>query len=65
MSCVDGCELLVGWCKTDMGGLQAPLSAEEGAQAVSSLALNYSKKLHGKFVNRYDVVDLGGLLPEA
>lgn len=54
-----GFVLFLGWCRTDMGGQQAPLSAEEGAQAVSSLALNYRRNMHGKFVDRYHVMELG------
>lgn len=48
-----------GWCKTDMGGWEAPpLSAADGAEVVSSLALGASKEHHGKFVKKGAVLDL-------
>lgn len=48
-----------GWCKTDLGGWEAPpLTAEDGAGFVSSLALRATKEQHGKFVKEGNTIDL-------
>ncbi|CDJ59181.1 hypothetical protein EMWEY_00056050, partial [Eimeria maxima] len=47
------------WCKTDLGGWEAPpLTAEDGAGFVSSLALRATKEQHGKFVKEGNTIDL-------
>ena len=38
-----------GWCKTDMGGSEAPRSPEEGASDIVWLALDAPQELTGKF----------------
>lgn len=39
-----------GWCRTEMGGNEAPLSPEQGADTLVWLALDAPKTLRGKFV---------------
>jgi NAD(P)-dependent dehydrogenase (short-subunit alcohol dehydrogenase family) len=39
-----------GWCRTEMGGQEAPRSAEEGADTLVWLALDAAHSLRGKFV---------------
>jgi NAD(P)-dependent dehydrogenase (short-subunit alcohol dehydrogenase family) len=38
-----------GWCRTEMGGQEAPRSAEEGAQTITWLALDAPHTLRGGF----------------
>ncbi len=38
-----------GWCRTDMGGAQAPRSAEDGAKSILWLAFDAPKSLSGGF----------------
>lgn len=40
-----------GWVRTDMGGLQAPLSPEESISAVLSVIGRLTEKDHGSFLN--------------
>lgn len=40
-----------GWVRTDMGGAEAPLSAEESARDVLKLMVGAGKELNGAFVN--------------
>ncbi|KAL8455088.1 hypothetical protein Emag_001113 [Eimeria magna] len=47
-----------GWCKTDLGGEKAPLSAADGAEIIAPLALGASKEHHGKFVRKGEILDL-------
>ncbi|MFC5457778.1 SDR family NAD(P)-dependent oxidoreductase [Prosthecobacter fluviatilis] len=39
-----------GWCRTEMGGSEAPRSPEEGADTLTWLALDAPHSLRGKFV---------------
>lgn len=39
-----------GWCRTEMGGSEAPRSPEEGADTLTWLALDAPHSLQGKFV---------------
>jgi len=45
-----------GWCRTDMGGPDAPLSADEGADTLVWLALDAPRSLRGKFVKQRKVI---------
>ena len=45
-----------GWCRTDMGGPGAPLSAEEGADTLVWLALEAPHSLRGSFVKQRQVI---------
>jgi NAD(P)-dependent dehydrogenase (short-subunit alcohol dehydrogenase family) len=45
-----------GWCRTEMGGAEAPLSAEEGADTLVWLALDAPPSLRGKFVKERKVI---------
>jgi len=45
-----------GWCRTEMGGEEAPLTAEEGADTLVWLALDASNSLCGKFVKQRQVI---------
>ena len=45
-----------GWCRTEMGGAEAPRSAEEGADTLVWLALDASRTLRGKFVKERSVI---------
>lgn len=45
-----------GWCRTDMGGSDAPLSAEEGADTLIWLALEAPRTVRGKFVKERAVI---------
>ena len=41
-----------GWCRTEMGGPSAPLSADEGADTLVWLALDAPQSLRGSFVKQ-------------
>ncbi len=41
--------MCTGWCRTDMGGAEAPLSAEQGADTMVWLALEAPRRQRGKF----------------
>jgi len=41
-----------GWCRTEMGGPEAPLSADEGADTLVWLALDAPQDLRGRFVKQ-------------
>jgi NAD(P)-dependent dehydrogenase (short-subunit alcohol dehydrogenase family) len=45
-----------GWCRTEMGGPEAPLSAAEGADTLVWLALDAPAALRGKFVKQRQVI---------
>jgi NAD(P)-dependent dehydrogenase (short-subunit alcohol dehydrogenase family) len=46
-----------GWCRTEMGGQEAPRSAEEGADTLVWLALEAPHNLRGKFIkDRQEIV---------
>ena len=45
-----------GWCRTEMGGPNAPLTAEEGADTLVWLALDAPEDLRGAFVKRRQVI---------
>jgi NAD(P)-dependent dehydrogenase (short-subunit alcohol dehydrogenase family) len=45
-----------GWCRTEMGGQAAPLTAEEGADTLVWLALEASPLLRGQFVKERKVI---------
>jgi len=45
-----------GWCRTEMGGLEAPLSPEEGADTMVWLALDADPSLRGKFIKERKVI---------
>ena len=45
-----------GWCRTEMGGEEAPLTAEEGADTLVWLALDAPHSLRGKFVKQREVM---------
>jgi len=45
-----------GWCRTDMGGAEAPRSPEEGADTLVWLALEAPHSLRGKFVKDREVI---------
>ena len=48
-----------GWCRTDMGGAEAPLTAEEGADTLVWLALDAldaPDSLNGAFVKKREVI---------
>ena len=45
-----------GWCRTEMGGPDAPLSAEEGADTLVWLALDAPRDLRGNFVKQRKVI---------
>ena len=45
-----------GWCRTEMGGPRAPLSAEEGADTLVWLALDAPHSLRGAFVKQRKVI---------
>ena len=45
-----------GWCRTEMGGPQAPLSADEGADTLVWLALDAPHSLRGSFVKQRKVI---------
>jgi NAD(P)-dependent dehydrogenase (short-subunit alcohol dehydrogenase family) len=45
-----------GWCRTDMGGPAAPLSADEGADTLVWLALDAPGDLRGAFVKQRKVI---------
>lgn len=45
-----------GWCRTEMGGSEAPLSPEEGADTLVWLALDAPASLNGCFVKGREVI---------
>ncbi len=45
-----------GWCRTTMGGPEAPLSAEDGADTLVWLALDAPHDLRGSFVRQRQVI---------
>lgn len=45
-----------GWCRTEMGGPNAPLSADEGADTLVWLALDAPHTLRGSFVKQRKVI---------
>lgn len=45
-----------GWCRTEMGGSEAPRSPEEGAETLTWLALDAPHSLRGKFIKDRAVV---------
>jgi NAD(P)-dependent dehydrogenase (short-subunit alcohol dehydrogenase family) len=45
-----------GWCRTEMGGPEAPLSADEGADTLVWLALDAPHSLRGSFVKQRQVI---------
>lgn len=45
-----------GWCRTEMGGPEAPLSAEDGADTLVWLALEAPDSLRGKFIKLREVI---------
>jgi NAD(P)-dependent dehydrogenase (short-subunit alcohol dehydrogenase family) len=45
-----------GWCRTDMGGPDAPLSADEGADTLVWLALDAPPSLRGSFIKQRKVI---------
>ncbi len=45
-----------GWCRTEMGGPDAPLSADEGADTLVWLALDAPHSLRGSFVKQRKVI---------
>jgi NAD(P)-dependent dehydrogenase (short-subunit alcohol dehydrogenase family) len=45
-----------GWCRTEMGGQDAPRSAEEGADTLVWLALEAPYSLRGKFIKERQVI---------
>jgi NAD(P)-dependent dehydrogenase (short-subunit alcohol dehydrogenase family) len=45
-----------GWCRTEMGGSEAPLSADEGADTLVWLALDAPHSLRGSFVKQRKVI---------
>ncbi len=45
-----------GWCRTEMGGSDAPRTADEGAETLTWLALEAPHDLRGKFVKDLVVI---------
>jgi len=45
-----------GWCRTEMGGGDAPRSPEQGADTVVWLALDAPATLRGRFVKDREVI---------
>lgn len=45
-----------GWCRTEMGGDDAPLTPEQGADTLVWLALDAPRSLRGKFVKERTVI---------
>ena len=45
-----------GWCRTEMGGEDAPLTPEEGADTLVWLALDAPRTLRGKFLKERTVI---------
>lgn len=45
-----------GWCRTEMGGSDAPLSADQGADTLVWLALDAPHELRGSFVKQREVI---------
>ena len=53
-----------GWCRTDMGGEEAPRSAEEGSETIEyliDLPYKLNKEINGKFFRENKLVDYGEL----
>lgn len=45
-----------GWCRTEIGGSEAPLSADEGADTLVWLALEAPHSLRGNFIKKRKIV---------
>lgn len=45
-----------GWCRTEMGGIDAPRSPEQGADTISWLSLDAPDSLKGKFIKDRSVI---------
>jgi len=45
-----------GWCRTEMGGAEAPRSAEEGADSLVWLALEAPRTLRGQFIRDRGII---------
>ncbi len=45
-----------GWCRTEMGGSDAPCTADEGADTLVWLALDAPHNLRGRFVKNRTVI---------
>jgi NAD(P)-dependent dehydrogenase (short-subunit alcohol dehydrogenase family) len=45
-----------GWCRTEMGGNDAPRTADEGAETLTWLALEAPHDLRGKFIKDLTVI---------
>jgi NAD(P)-dependent dehydrogenase (short-subunit alcohol dehydrogenase family) len=45
-----------GWCRTEMGGAEAPRSPEEGADTIVWLALDAPHELRGRFIKDRAVI---------
>ena len=45
-----------GWCRTEMGGSEAPRSAEEGAETLTWLALDAPHSLRGRFIKDRQII---------
>ncbi len=45
-----------GWCRTEMGGEEAPLTAEEGADTMVWLALDATSSLRGSFIKERQTI---------
>jgi hypothetical protein len=45
-----------GWCRTEMGGSEAPRSADEGADTLVWLALDAPHSLRGHFIKERKIV---------
>ncbi len=45
-----------GWCRTEMGGQDAPLSPEEGADTLVWLALEAPDSLRGAFLKQRKII---------
>ena len=45
-----------GWCRTEMGGEEAPLTPDQGADTLVWLALDAPRALRGKFIKERSVI---------
>ena len=45
-----------GWCRTEMGGSDAPLTPDEGADTLVWLALDAPHDLRGHFIKKRQVI---------
>lgn len=45
-----------GWCRTEMGGAEAPRTPEEGAETLVWLALDAPDSLRGRFVRDREII---------